>query len=116
MGLSNTATPYYYGLFKEAVIRGDIPINQEIEMQMNRIEDDIANPNYYYDEAAINGYIKFCEKELTLTDGSDLELLDTFKLWAEDLLSWFYFEERSVYVPDDDYHGGHYENILVKKD
>lgn len=115
MGLSNTATPYYYGLFKEAVIRGDIPINQEIEMQMNRIEDDIANPNYYYDEAAINGYIKFCEKELTLTDGSDLELLDTFKLWAEDLLSWFYFEERSVYVPDDDYHGGHYENVLVKK-
>ena len=112
--LSNTATPYYYGLFRDAVIRGDIPINREIEMQMNRIDDDIRNPQFYYDPDAINGYIAFCENELTLTDGEDLILLPHFKLWAEDILSWFYFEERPVFVPDG--HGrGHYEKRVIKR-
>ena len=112
--LSNTATPYYYGKFREAVMRGDIPVNREIEMQMNRIDDDIRNPQFYYDPLAINGYIRFCEQELTLTDGSDLLLLPHFKLWAEDLLSWFYFEERPVFVPDG--HGrGHYEKKVIKR-
>lgn len=113
--LSNTATPYYYGMFRDAVLRGDIPVNQEIEKEMNRIDELIANPRYFYDSGAINGYIKFCEGELTLTDGRNLHLLDTFKLWAEQLLSWFYFEERSVYVPNPDGHGGRYENKRIKQ-
>lgn len=115
MGLSNTATPYYYGKFRDAVMRGEIPVNREIAMEMNRIDQLIANPNFYYDDKAIDGWIKYCENELTLTDGSDLVLLDTFKLWAEQLLAWFYFEERSVYVPSPDNHGGHYVRKRIKK-
>ena len=115
MALSNTATPKYYGRFREAVIRGDIPVCKEISMQMNRIDDLIANPNFYYDDKAIDGFVAFCEHELTLTDGSDLHLLDTFKLWAEDLLSWFYFVERSVYVPNQNGRGGHYKKKRIKK-
>lgn len=115
MGLSNTATPKYYGEFREAVIRGDIPVNREVGLEMNRIDELIRNPAYYYDETAIDGFIRYCEAELTLTDGGDLHLLDTFKLWAEAALSWFYFVERSVYVPDADNHGGSYVNRRVKK-
>lgn len=115
MGLSNTATPKYYGEFREAVIRGDIPVNKEVAMEMNRIDELIANPNFYYDDGAINGFVKYCENELTLTDGSDLHLLDTFKLWAESLLAWFHFVERSVYVPTPDNHGGHYVRKMIKK-
>ena len=115
MALSNTATPKYYGQFRDAVLRGEIPINQEIEMEMNRIDDLIANPGIWYDDKAMDGFVAFCENELTLTDGADLKLLDTFKLWAEQIFCWYYFEERSVYVPDDDYHGGHYINKQVKK-
>ena len=115
MGLSNTAVPVYYGQFREAVIRGDIPVNKEVAMQMNLIDDLIADPNFYYDDRAIEGFIKYCENELTLTDGSDLKLLDTFKLWAEDLLAWFYFVERSVYVPNEDGHGGRYVRKRIKK-
>ena len=115
MALSNTATPIYYGQFREAVLRGDIPVCREISLQMNRIDEKIRNPNYYYDDRAINGFIKFCEKELTLTDGSDLVLLDTFKLWAEDALSWFYFVDRSVYEPSPDNHGGRYVVKRFKK-
>lgn len=115
MTLSNTATPVYYGAFREAVLRGDIPVNREISSEMNRIDDLIANPNIYYDDKAIDGFIKYCEFELTLTDGSDLHLLDTFKLWAEQVLSWYYFVERSVYTPNEDGHGGRYVNKLVKK-
>lgn len=115
MGLSNTATPIYYGQFRDAVMRGEIPINKYVEMQMQRIDQNIANPGIYYDDKAINGFIEFCEKELTLTDGSDLKLLDSFKLWAEDLLSWFYFEKRSVYQPNPNGKGGHYINKYVKK-
>lgn len=115
MGLSNTATPIYYGQFRDAVIRGEIPVNKEIAMEMNRIDELIANPNFYYDDRAIEGFIKYCENELTLTDGSDLKLLDTFKLWAESLLSWFYFVDRSVYEPYPDSHGGRYVRKRVKK-
>lgn len=115
MSLSNTATPYYYGLYREKVIAGIIPVCQEISMQMNRIDARIADPRYYYDDSAINGYIEFCENELTLTDGSDLTLLETFKVWAEDALSWFYFLEKDVYEPDPDGHGGHYVRKVVKK-
>ena len=114
MALSNTAVPKYYGMFRDAVIRGEIPINKNIEMEMNRIDDLIADPRFYYDDKAIDGWIKFCENEMTLTDGSDLKLLDTFKLWGESLLSWFYFVERSVYVPDKEGHGGHYVNKRIK--
>jgi phage terminase large subunit-like protein len=106
--LSNTATPKYYGAFRAAVLRGDIPVCREISLQMNRIDDLIADPNFYYDDGAIDGFILYCENELTLTDGSDFHLLDSFKLWAEDLLAWFYFVERSVYTPNEDGHGGHY--------
>ena len=106
MALSNTATPRYYGAFREAVLRGEIPVNQEIALEMNRIDELIANPNFYYDDQAIEGFIRYCDNELTLTDGSDLHLLDTFKLWAESALAWFYFVERSVYVPSPDNHGG----------
>ncbi len=113
--LSNTATPKYYGEFRDAVIRGEIPICREIEMEMNRIDDLIENPGVYYDDQAIDGFIAYCEQELTLTDGSPVHLLDTFKLWAEQLLSWFYFVERSIYVPNKNGHGGHYVTKRIKK-
>ena len=115
MALSNTATPIYYGQFRDAVLRGDIPVNKEISMEMNRIDDLIANPGVYYDDKAIDGFIEYCETEMTLTDGSELHLLDSFKLWAEQALSWFYFVERSVYVPNEDGHGGRYEIRRIKK-
>lgn len=115
MALSNTATPIYYGQFRDAVIRGEIPVNKEISMEMNRIDDLIANPGIWYDDEAINGFIDFCENELTLTNGEDLHLLDSFKLWAEQIFGWYYFVERSVYVPSQDGHGGHYERKRIKK-
>lgn len=115
MALSNTAVPKYYGEFRDAVIRGEIPVNKEISMEMNRIDDLIANPGIYYDDRAIEGYINYCENELTLTDGEDLHLLDTFKLWAEQIFGWYYFVERSVYVPSEDGHGGRYVKKTIKK-
>lgn len=115
MTLSNTATPIYYGLFRDAVIRGDIPVNREISMEMNRIDDLIANPGVWYDDQAINGFIAYCENELTLTDGGNLELLDTFKLWAEQIFGWYYFVEREVWQPNEDGHGGQYIKKLIKK-
>lgn len=120
MALSNTAVPKYYGMFRDAVIRGEIPVCKEVEMQMNRIDDLIANPGIYYDDQAVEGFINFCEAELTLTDGRDLKLLDSFKLWAEDLFGWWYFVDKSVYQPNPDGHGGHYvkkriKNRLIKK-
>lgn len=115
MTLSNTATPVYYGLFREQVLAGEIPVNREISMEMNRIDDLIANPNIYYDDQAVKGFIWYCEFELTLTDGSDLHLLDSFKLWAEQIFGWYYFVERSVYTPNDDGPGGHYVQKVVKK-
>lgn len=115
MSLSNTATPIYYGKFRDAVMRGDIPVCKEIEMEMNRIDDLISNPGVYYDDQAINGFIEFCEKELTLTDGADLNLLDTFKLWAEQIFGWYYFVERSVYEPYENGHGGHYVTKRIRK-
>ena len=115
MALSNTATPIYYGQFRDAVIRGEIPVCKEISMEMNRIDGLIANPGIYYDDEAINGFIAYCENELTLTNGEDLKLLDSFKLWAEEIFGWYYFIERSVYVPSQDGHGGHYETRTIKK-
>lgn len=115
MALSNTAVPKYYGMFREAVLRGDIPVCQEISLEMNRIDELIDDPRYYYDDAAVEGWIAFCENELTLTDGEDLHLLDTFKLWGEQVFGWYYFEKRSVYVPNGDGHGGRYVNKRVKK-
>lgn len=115
MSLSNTATPIYYGQFRDAVIRGEIPVNREISMEMNRIDDLIANPGIWYDDEAINGFIAFCENELTLTNGEDLHLLDSFKLWSEQIFGWYYFVERSVYIPSPDGHGGHYEKKRIKK-
>ena len=115
MSLSNTATPYYYGLFRDAVIRGEIPVCREISMEMNRIDDLIEDPRYYYDDKAVLGWVKFCENELTLTDGDDLHLLDSFKLWGEQIFGWYYFIERSVYEPGSDGHGGHYVNKTIKK-
>ena len=115
MALSNTATPYYYGQFRRAVINGDIPVNEKVSMEMNRIDSLIDNPGIYYDDKAVEGFINYCENELTLTDGEDLVLLDSFKLWAEELFGWYYFVERSVYVPSEDGHGGHYENKRIKK-
>ena len=115
MALSNTATPKYYGQFRDAVIRGEIPVCKEISMEMNRIDDLIANPGIYYDDKAMDGFVKYCENELTLTDGSDLKLLETFKLWAEQIFGWYYFVERSVYVPGPDNHGGHYVTKYIKK-
>lgn len=115
MSLSNTATPIYYGMFRESVINGEIPVNQEVAMQMNLIDALIESPKFYYDDEAINGFVSFCEKEMTLTDGTDLHLLDTFKLWAEDALSWFYFVELSVYEPNANGRGGRYVRKLKKK-
>lgn len=115
MALSNTAVPKYYGMFRDAVIRGEIPVCKEISMEMNRIDDLIANPGVYYDDQAVEGWIKYCEAELTLTDGSDLHLLDSFKLWGEQVFGWYYFVERSVYEPNSDGHGGHYIKKTIKK-
>lgn len=115
MALSNTAVPKYYGQFRDAVIRGEIPVCREISMEMNRIDDLIANPGIYYDDEAVEGWIKYCENELTLTDGSDLNLLDSFKLWGEQIFGWYYFVDRTVYEPNEDGHGGHYVNKTIKK-
>lgn len=115
MALSNTATPIYYGKFRDAVMRGEIPICNEIAMEMTRIDDLIANPGIWYDDQAINGFIEFCENELTLTDGEDLKLLESFKLWAEQIFGWYYYVERSVFVPNEDGHGGQYITKRIKK-
>jgi len=115
MKLSNTAVPRYYGQFREAVLNGEIPVCETISMEMNRIDDLIDNPGVYYDEDAVEGFIRYCEKELTLTDGSDLYLLDSFKLWAEQIFGWYYFVERSVYVPDHENHCGKYVTKKIKK-
>lgn len=115
MTLSNRATPKYYGQFREAVLRGDIPVNREISLEMNRIDQLIANPNVWYDDGPVEGFVLYCENELTLTDGSDLHLLPTFKLWAEQIFGWYYFVERSVYEPYKSGHGGRYVNRTIKK-
>ena len=115
MALSNTAVPKYYGQFREAVMNGDIPVCREISMEMNRIDHLIDNPGFYYDDEAVEGWIEYCEGELTLTDGSDLHLLDSFKLWGEQVLGWYYFVERSVYVPNKEGRGGHYVRKSIKK-
>ena len=115
MALSNTATPIYYGQFRNAVIRGEIPVCKEVSMEMNRIDALIDDPGIYYDDEAVNGFIEYCENELTLTNGEDLKLLDSFKLWAEQIFGWYYFIERSIYVPSSDGRGGHYENRKIKK-
>ena len=115
MSLSNTATPKYYGMFRDAVLRGEIPVCETISMEMNRIDSLIANPGIYYDDKAVDGFIKYCENELTLTDGSDLTLLDSFKLWAEQIFGWYYYVERSIYEPSPDGHGGRYINKRIKK-
>ena len=115
MALSNTAVPKYYGKFRESVMCGEIPVCQTIEMEMNRIDDLIANPGIWYDDQAVQGFIDYCENELTLTNGEDLYLLDSFKLWAEQVFGWYYFVERSVYEPDPDGHGGRYVNRSIKK-
>ena len=115
MSLSNTAVPRYYGQFREAVIRGEIPVNREISLEMNRIDGLIRDPGIYYDDQAINGFIDYCENELTLTDGSDLTLLDTFKLWAEQIFGWYYFVDRTIYEPYPEGRGGHYVTKRIKK-
>ena len=115
MSLSNTATPIYYGQFRDAVMRGEIPVCREVSLEMNRIEELIANPGIYYDDEAVNGFIAFCENELTLTNGEDLHLLDTFKLWAEQIFGWYYYVDRSVYVPNLDGYGGRYVRKSIKK-
>ena len=115
MALSNTAVPKYYGMFRDAVMRGEIPVNQEISMEMNRIDALIENPGIYYDDQAVEGWIRYCENELTLTDGSDITLLDSFKLWGEQIFGWYYFVERSIYEPHPDGHGGHYVKKTIKK-
>jgi phage terminase large subunit-like protein len=115
MALSNTATPRYYGQFRDSVLKGEIPVNREISMEMNRIDDLIANPGIYYDDRVVEGWVRYCENELTLTDGSDLHLLDSFKLWGEEVLGWYYFVERSIYEPSPDNHGGHYVRKRIKK-
>src|SRR6185369_10740090 len=114
MTLSNTATPIYYGQFRDAVLRGEIPVNREISAEMNRIDDLIANPNIYYDDRAVEGFVLYCENELTLTDGTDLVLLPTFKLWAEQIFGWWYFVNRSVWEPDPNGQGGHYVTKTLK--
>src|SRR5687768_8189404 len=113
MDLSNTAVPYYYGRFRDAVLNGDIPVNREVSLEMNRIDALIANPNIYYDPNPVEGFVKYCEAELTLTDGTDLHLLDTFKLWAEQIFCWYYFVNRSVYEPGE--RGGRYVDKVIKK-
>lgn len=115
MSLSNTAVPKYYGRFRDAVLRGEIPVNKEISMEMNRIDDLIRNPGVYYDGSVVEGWIRYCESELTLTDGSDLHLLDSFKLWGEQVLGWYYFVDRTVYEPNQDGHGGRYVKKSIKK-
>ena len=115
MALSNTAVPKYYGQFRDAVIRGEIPVCETISMEMNRIDALIENPGVWYDDQAIQGFINYCENELTLTNGDDLHLLDSFKLWAEQIFGWYYFVDRSIYEPDPDGHGGHYVNKRIKK-
>lgn len=115
MTLSNTATPKYYGEFRDAVIRGEIPVNREISLEMNRIDALIANPNIYYDDGPVEGFILYCENELTLTDGADLHLLPSFKVWAEQIFGWYYFVERSVYEPTPDNHGGRYVTKTIRK-
>lgn len=115
MALSNTATPIYYGKFRDAVIRGEIFVCEEVSMQMNRIDALIEDPRYYYDDQAVEGFIAYCENELTLTDGEDLYLLDSFKLWAEDIFGWYYYVDRSIYVPSKDGHGGRYVRKQIKK-
>lgn len=115
MGMSNTATPYYYSLFRDAVLNEEIPVCKEISMEMNRIDALVANPHIYYDPAPLEGFILYCENELTLTDGSDLHLLPSFKLWAEQIFCWYYFVERQVYVPSQNNHGGSYVNKTIKK-
>ena len=115
MSLSNTAVPKYYGQFRDDVIHGRIPVNQKISAEMNRIDDLIDNPRYYYDSQAVEGWIRYCENELTLTDGSDLHLLDSFKLWGEQALGWYEFIERSVYEPNPNGHGGQYVRKCIKK-
>ena len=115
MGLSNTAVPKYYGQFRDAVLNGEIPVNREVAMEMNRIDDLIADPDIFYDDEAVEGFVLYCENEMTLTDGSDLHLLDSFKVWAEHIFGWYFYVERSVYVPYDDNHGGRYVNKTVKK-
>lgn len=115
MALSNTATPIYYGMFREAVLDGIIPVNRQVEQEMNRIDALIANPIFFYDDSAVEGFIKYCENELTLTDGSDLHLLPSFKLWAEQIFGWYYYVERSVYQPSEDGHGGRYVKKIIKK-
>lgn len=115
MALSNTATPIYYGMFRDAVMRGEIPVNEEISMEMNRIDALIDDPQYFYDDQAVNGFIEYCENELTLTDGEDLHLLDSFKLWAESIFGWYYFVKRTVYEPDPKGRGGRYVNKVIKK-
>lgn len=115
MALSNTAVPKYYGMFRDAVLRGEIPVCETISMEMNRIDDLIANPGVWYDDQAVEGFVRFCENELTLTDGSELHLLDSFKLWAEQIFGWYYFVDRSVYVPDPEGKGGRYVTKTIKK-
>ena len=115
MSLSNTAVPYYYGKFRDSVMRGEIPVCKEVSMEMNRIDDLIANPGIYYDSDAVEGFINYCENELTLTDGSDVKVLDSFKLWGEQIFGWYYFVEKSVYEPNKDGHGGKYVQKKVKK-
>lgn len=115
MALSNTAAPKYYGEFRDAVMRGEIPVCEPISLQMNRIDQFIANPGIFYDEEAVEGFIRYCENELVLTDGSDLFLLPSFKLWAEDLFGWYYFVERSIWEPDENGHSGHYVRKMIKK-
>ncbi|HPE27625.1 MAG TPA: terminase large subunit [Saccharofermentans sp.] len=115
MALSNKAVPIYYAEFRDAVLRGEFPVNREISMEMNRIDALIANPKFYYDDQAVNGFIRYCENELTLTDGGDLHLLPSFKLWAEQIFGWYYFVERSVYQPSDGNRGGHYVTKTIKK-
>ena len=115
MSLSNTAVPKYYGMFRDAVVRGEIPVNKEISMEMNRIDDLIQNPGVYYDDLAVEGWIQYCENELTLTDGSDLKLLETFKLWGEQIFGWYYFVERMVYNPETNNGQGGYSKKVVKK-
>jgi phage terminase large subunit-like protein len=115
MSLSNTAIPKYYGEFRDRVIKGEIPVCKEISLEMNRIDKLIENPGIYYDDQAVTGFVEYCENELTLTDGADLILLDSFKLWAEQIFGWFYFVERSIYQPSADNHGGHYVRKMIKK-